>query len=551
MMNNSVMKNRRYFYMFLQRLFYKEADAEFLAALKEIQFPTDCGNIGMQEGYDKIASYLRNCGDNAVDELAADYLRVFLGAGVYDGAAAFPYESVYTGEKPLVMQKAWEEVRKIYLENGLSLADAPTDLMEDHIAIELQFMAKLCEYTEKTEAAKDFLKNHLLVWSERFCKDIQKYAETDFYKGVALLTENYLEMDMALLEDSKVQGGRAFALTDAQFDNVLAQLSGKYRVCAPRLTGKFGRDGKEIVRFGEITSISEIVTARQSDFSAKEVYYPVMQTMIYFNESESVESEVKDDRGILIFAHPCDINAIRRLDSIFIENGNNADIYYARLRNKVKFIMLECGGGYDNCFCVSAGSNIAEDFAAAVRLEKDANKILVKDDEFAGMFNGCNETEYEPEFVTENKKTIEMPKINGKDDAKIARELEYWNSFDDKCIGCGGCNTVCPTCACFDTVDVIYNETSVEGERRRVWSSCMLDTFTLTAGGGRARKTAGANMRFKVLHKTYDYKKRFGKENMCVGCGRCTMRCPKDIDFVEVVNGFSKALDEAKKEVEE
>ena len=76
----------------------------------------------------------------------------------------------------------------------------------------------------------------------------------------------------------------------------------------------------------------------------------------------------------------------------------------------------------------------------------------------------------------------------------------------------------------------------------------MLDTFTLTAGGGRARKTAGANMRFKVLHKTYDFKKRFGKENMCVGCGRCTARCPKDIDFVQVVNGFTDALEKAKKE---
>ena len=143
-----------------------------------------------------------------------------------------------------------------------------------------------------------------------------------------------------------------------------------------------------------------------------------------------------------------------------------------------------------------------------------------------------------------------MPSIEGNDDVKLACGLEYWNEFDEKCIGCGGCNTVCPTCACFDTVDVIYDETSIEGERRRVWSSCMLDTFTLTAGGGRARKTAGANMRFKVLHKTYDFKKRFGKENMCVGCGRCTMRCPKDIDFAEVVNEFSDALETAKKEAQ-
>ena len=158
-----------------------------------------------------------------------------------------------------------------------------------------------------------------------------------------------------------------------------------------------------------------------------------------------------------------------------------------------------------------------------------------KDGEFADLFGGCEETAFEPEFVTENKKAIKMPDIEGKDDVKTASGLEYWNSFDEKCIGCGGCHTGCPTCACFDTVDVIYDETSVEGERRRVWSSCMLDTFTLTAGGGRARKTAGANMRFKVLHKTYDFKKRFGKENMCVGCGRCLAKCPISMNIVKVM----------------
>jgi anaerobic sulfite reductase subunit A len=75
----------------------------------------------------------------------------------------------------------------------------------------------------------------------------------------------------------------------------------------------------------------------------------------------------------------------------------------------------------------------------------------------------------------------------------------------------------------------------------------MLDTFTMTAGGGRARKTAGANMRFKSLHKMYDYGKRFGEgENMCVGCGRCVGRCSQDISFIDTINEFHDALEQAK-----
>ena len=115
------------------------------------------------------------------------------------------------------------------------------------------------------------------------------------------------------------------------------------------------------------------------------------------------------------------------------------------------------------------------------------------------------------------------------------------------CIGCGGCNTVCITCSCFDTTDVIYHETSRDGERRRAWSSCMLDSYSTMAGGHNVRAKAGDRMRFKAMHKTYDFKARFGEENMCVGCGRCDMRCPKDIHFSETVDKLAHEVERLKK----
>ena len=116
-----------------------------------------------------------------------------------------------------------------------------------------------------------------------------------------------------------------------------------------------------------------------------------------------------------------------------------------------------------------------------------------------------------------------------------------------KCIGCGGCNTVCITCSCFDTTDIIYNETSRDGERRRVWSSCMLNDYSTVAGGHNVRAKAGDRMRFKAMHKLYDYNARFGKGNMCVGCGRCDMRCPKDIHFSETIDKLAAAVENLKK----
>ena len=81
------------------------------------------------------------------------------------------------------------------------------------------------------------------------------------------------------------------------------------------------------------------------------------------------------------------------------------------------------------------------------------------------------------------------------------------------------------------------------GERRRVGASCMVDGYTNVAGGGQYRRSKGERMRFKVLHKIYDFKKRFGYQ-MCVGCGRCDMICPEYISFSACINKVNQAVQE-------
>ncbi|NLP31101.1 MAG: anaerobic sulfite reductase subunit AsrA, partial [Clostridiales bacterium] len=328
-------------------------------------------------------------------------------------------------------------------------------------------------------------------------------------------------------------------------DEILKQLKKNYRVYGPKRFEKRGAKGdSDLVRFAEIDSVKDMVLDVQSDFSPKEIYYPVSQTLIHFEDDDSTESILKEDKDIIIFARPCDINGIKRLDKIFLENGDIEDVYYKRLREKVKFFLIECKEGYEECFCVSMGSNMTQDYSIAVRLGEDNIPVEVKDEDFLYLFKGQPTADFKPEFVQSNSKSVKLPKIDNNEQLKEAYNLKYWDSFDDKCIGCGGCCTVCGTCSCFDTIDIVYSETSRDGERKRVWSSCMLDTFTMTAGGVRYRKTHGADMRFRTLHKVYDYNKRFGgDEHMCVGCGRCDMRCPQDISFSETINAFAEEME--------
>lgn len=320
-----------------------------------------------------------------------------------------------------------------------------------------------------------------------------------------------------------------YRLSHERMDEIITGLSEKYRIFAPKLDAQ-----KKRVRYGLIKSVKQIVTDRQSDYSPKEIFYPISQVMFYFKDGRVEESEPEDDRAILIIARACDINAIRRQDSIFLKNGGTEDIFYKRYREKVKFALLECQESFDKCFCVSVGSNITDDYAFAVRIAKNEVLIDVKDNEFCNVFAFEDNIDFKPCFIEMNKRAVKIPRIN-KGNLRAVSELDYWSKFDDICAACGGCNAVCGTCTCFDTVDIVYDQGSNDGERRRIWSGCMLADFTKTAGGEVARKTPGANMRFKVFHKFYDYRDRFGTEHMCIGCGRCDIRCPKGISFFDTV----------------
>jgi len=541
MISNLNTQQRADFYRLLSRLYRVEADQKLLDALKSLSFPAADGVLG--EGYKMLKDYLDHCGENALEELAVDYATVFLAAGSADGAAAIPCESVYTSPKKIFMQDAWEDVCRIYGERSLGKNTAFKDLMEDHVALELEFMAALVESRDPA-AEKAFLEGHLLNWMSGFTADIDKYARCDFYKAVGRITLGFLQGEQQLLTSlvsGEAKQSASFSVRNERFANVLARLKEHYRVYAPKRFPKRGPKGTDLIRYGEINALTDIVYKEKSHFSAKEVFYPISQTLFHFNNQDCSVKELDDDKGILLICRPCDINAIRRLDNIFLHNGQ-PDLYYSRMREKLKLVMLECTESFDNCFCVSMGSNVAHDYAAAMRIDDICALVEICDEDLLPYFADEVPAQFAPEFVKENRRAAKLPQIDRDKLGEICK-LDYWNKYDEECIACGGCNTVCPTCSCFDTVDVIYDETSMDGERRRVWSSCMLRDFTQTAGGGMARKTQGANMRFKVLHKVFDYNQRFGTEHMCVGCGRCIDRCPKGIDYLDTVNGLSELLE--------
>ena len=322
----------------------------------------------------------------------------------------------------------------------------------------------------------------------------------------------------------------------------LATHAADYEIWAPhRFVGEGCFSDTDSVRYARVTKLEEIELKERSHYSFKEALTPASQTLFYFTQEACTEPE-PPVKGAILLLRSCDLHALRRLDDMYLHNGP-ADYYYARLRERVKVVLLGCAASCESGFCVSMGTNVSENYDMS--LDPVAGDFLVdcKDADWAAFFaaRGCGEESVTPAHVEENAVKVTVPEKLSPAVAKAS----LWNQYDKRCINCGRCNFVCPTCTCFTMQDLYYDENARLGERRRVWASCMVDGFTDVAGGGSYRKKNGERMRFKVLHKMLDYKQRKGYQ-MCVGCGRCDDVCPEYISFSGCVNH----LDEAMKEVQ-
>lgn len=330
-----------------------------------------------------------------------------------------------------------------------------------------------------------------------------------------------------------------YTMTTGRFNQYLRDWRKDYVIYAPALfPGKGSFTNTDAVRYKEITTVEEIAFEKKSDYSAKEVLLPVTQTLFYFTEDNWTEPRISEKK-ILLFVRSCDIHAIKRLDDIYLRNGCE-DPYYKVFRDKVRFALLECRSGFANCFCVSMAANVTTDYDLFVRLDGSTVFVGTNNPEF------CLPEEQaaavEPQFVQTNAVKVEIP---AKLQLPEVAAAPLWQEYSSRCLGCGRCSFVCPTCSCFSMQDIFYKDNDKAGERRRVWASCMVDGYTDMAGGHGFRKSKGNRMRFRVMHKIGDYKQRFGY-TMCVGCGRCDDTCPEYISIANCINKLAQTAEEAK-----
>lgn len=207
-----LMDSRANVYKALSRSYLKEIDEVFAKEFSE-EFCFESSSEDLANALGAAKTALQGADDAALEQLAVDFDRVFFGMGPLTARHAFPYESVYTSDRGIMMQDAYAQVVKVYREQHLA-KDKDFKEPEDHIAVELAFMATLAERTATflreglEEAAEEtvlqqiaFAQGHLLNWLDRFCIDLAEAASGTFYEHIAHFTKLFVQEDVALLSE--------------------------------------------------------------------------------------------------------------------------------------------------------------------------------------------------------------------------------------------------------------------------------------------------------------------------------------------------------------
>jgi len=299
--------------------------------------------------------------------------------------------------------------------------------------------------------------------------------------------------------------------------------------------------------FQVISDFSQIdIKAIRTIIPPKKIMVPSLFNMFHFTEEGYKEDFSHITDRILFGVCSCDIHGLLILDKLFSQEY--PDPYYLETRKKTLIFGLSCWPD-EHCFCKSTHTHIVEEgydlfftdlekyFLVWIGSSQGDDLIRLRPDVFDGNLTNRDiqtyiewQTERDKAFKTEIN-FIAMPDL---------MELKYrdplWEKVGAACLACGSCTMVCPTCNCYNVVDKQFLG-SKPGKRIRYWDSCTLPEYSEVAGGENFREKKSERLKLWYTHKLQAYVSKYGKFS-CVGCGRCLVTCPVNINVKTVTEAL-------------
>lgn len=304
--------------------------------------------------------------------------------------------------------------------------------------------------------------------------------------------------------------------------------------------------GNKIYRFLKLNNFDEL----QMDYtrtytSPKNFFIPYKEDLATYQlDDKDWEQNIKYriNPRVIIGMRACDINALRKLDEVMLKSAYPNPYYFARRRNTI-IIGLD-HEPLEDCFCRSMDADVANqgfdlfltDIGEKyfVAINSDPGYMLVN------QYGGQEVTDEEQLQFKRVKKKIES-KFKTQVDVSIVPglmdlefESEVWKKWGDKCLSCGSCAMVCPTCYCYgveEDVDLTFRCAT----KRRFLYSCNLLDFAAVAGDHNFRPEPEIRLKYRYYHQFRGFMEAFN-QSLCVGCNRCGVACLAGIHPIAVID---------------
>ena len=259
--------------------------------------------------------------------------------------------------------------------------------------------------------------------------------------------------------------------------------------------------------------------------------------------------QASEDPVAIFGARSCDLAAMAIQDKVFIE-GPQVDQRYQSRRTALFVVAVNCTYSSNNCFCVSAGTGPSVQNAYDLLMTELDDGFVVESGSARGEFilnelhlkkamNAQSEQGIEAVNQAAAMQTKQIPLNN----QSGLRDLLFsnlghprWDEVAERCLSCGNCTAVCPTCFCHSESDKPSLD-GLESAHQREWDSCFTAGHSLL-GGKPIRANTRERYRQWLTHKVGSWFDQFGTSG-CVGCGRCVTWCPVGIDLTEELAAIS------------
>lgn len=307
------------------------------------------------------------------------------------------------------------------------------------------------------------------------------------------------------------------------------------------------RHGAPIHGFAEVTDFDRLrLDYKMTKLPAKQYFLPYREELATFRMSGKDWDKAVDyhsEKPFVFFGlHACDINALNKLDKVLL-GGVYPMPYYAAKRKNMFIIGIDCQP-QPYCFCRSMGADtVLHGFDMFITDLGDSYFVEILSDTAFNFLKKIPTSEpleadnvrYRQVVADKNKKfTVHVDNTDLTKILDMEFQSEVWKHWGDKCLSCGTCANVCPTCYCYSINEQVAVDLQSATKTKTLYS-CNLIDFAEVAGGHNFRPYSHGRLKYRYYHKHRGFVEAY-EESLCVGCGRCGESCLAGITVPEVIS---------------